>query len=154
MRLLNTFSNETKDFVQEILNYSGDPTVTCYNPQTDGPWTLKIDTVFSTYQVDLTTCLNYPTEYAKLMNDLLLNVNVLTVCLNREIQNQSNLLNIPPPTDWLSEKVVLALIAASCLIVLALMPALWWVIRHECCYRKAKKPALATQEGIDESELE
>jgi len=129
MRLLNAFSNITKAFVQEILNYTGDLTVNCFNPQVTGAYYYKIDTIF--VGVDLTTLPDYAEQYSRLINTLEDSISVLNTCLNDEVANQAKLQKEEDARENRSTKLLVAAIGACGSILGILVAGLGWLIKKK-----------------------
>jgi len=130
MRLLNEYNNITQAFVQEILNYTGDPTVTCYNPIGTGNYYYKIDTIFS--GVDLTITPDYIEQNSRLVNSLTYSINVLTSCLDQETANQVSLqAGVAADQERVSQMIV-AGIATSGVVVAAILGGIGYLIKKRC----------------------
>jgi len=144
MRLLNEYNNKTKAFVQKILNYSGDPTVTCYNPHGNGQFDSDIDSTFS--GVDLTTLADYYEQNSRLVNTLVESLSVLNSCLTNELQNQNRLQLVKNADDARRTTLLVAFIAAASSILVLLLSALGWVIKQRYC--RPQPQLLADQENL------
>jgi len=133
MKLLNEYSPETSNFVQQILNYSGDKTVTCFNYQSTGQFYYKIESIFS--GVDLTTLPDYHEQNSMLVNTLTQSIEILTDCLNDEIQHQQDL---QQDADT-KTKILIAVIGICGTVLVLLLTALGRLLHGKYCKHKDRQ---------------
>jgi len=138
MKLLNEYNSSTKSFVQEMLYYSGDPTVTCYNPQVNGEYYNKLDKMWPGEA--LTKLQDYEELYNRLINTLTESFNVLTICLNEENLNQANLQKEATEKQDQNTKLFAAAIGSCGMVLITLLTGLGWYLRNKC--KKVENEAL------------